>query len=68
MAITKQAIYTIDKYPNYQFTSEKEALETEELLDAIQNKHYLQAYQTDPNDGCLVHRCRKFNRFCQPSQ
>lgn len=47
MAITKQAIYTIDKYPDYQFTSEQEALETEELLDAIQNKHYLQAYQTD---------------------
>ena len=47
MAITKQAIYTIDKYPDYQFTSEQEALKMEELLDAIQNKHYLQAYQTD---------------------
>lgn len=47
MPITKQAIYTIDKYPDYQFTSKEEALEMEELLDTIQGKHYLQAYQTD---------------------
>lgn len=47
MAITKQAIYTIDKYPDYQFTSEQEALEAEKLLDMIQNKHHLSAYQTD---------------------
>ena len=47
MAITKQAIYTIDKYPDYQFTSEQEALEMEALFDIIQTKPYLHAYQTD---------------------
>jgi hypothetical protein len=47
MAITKQAIYTIDKYPNYQFTSEQEALEMEALFDIIQTKPYLHAYQHD---------------------
>lgn len=47
MAITKQAIYTIDKYPEYKFTSEQEALEMEALLDIIQDKHYLHAYQYD---------------------
>jgi len=45
MAITKQAIYTIDKYPDYQFTSEQEALEMEALFDIIQTKPYLHAYQ-----------------------
>lgn len=45
MAITKQAIYTIDKYPDYQFTSEQEALEMEALFDIIQTKPYLRAYQ-----------------------
>mgnify|MGYP003090577672 CR=1 FL=1 len=47
MAITKQAIYTIDKYPDYQFTSEQEALEMEALFDIIQTKPYLHAYQCD---------------------
>jgi hypothetical protein len=47
MTITKQAIYTIDKYPDYQFTSEQEALEMEALFDIIQTKPYLRAYQYD---------------------
>ena len=53
MAITKQAIYTIDKYPDYQFASEQEALEMEALFDIIQTKPYLHAYQHD-NDTIYI--------------